>query len=139
MTRKQAATRNKTVAAAAEEIKLVDPEVVKTDQVGALATPSAVPDGADLSLQIKALAGQLEALVKSDGGPAEIEPEAVQAMMAALCRAYSWQTEHMETYDLFSQANPVTPTDVMVTASGLLKAANLAVFELGMWQSWTGR
>jgi hypothetical protein len=32
-----------------------------------------------------------------------------------------------------------TATDVMVTASGLLKAANLAVFELGMWQSWTGR
>jgi hypothetical protein len=27
----------------------------------------------------------------------------------------------------------------MITASGLLKAANLAVFELGMWQSWTGR
>jgi hypothetical protein len=27
----------------------------------------------------------------------------------------------------------------MVTASGLLRAANLAVFELGMWQSWTGR
>ena len=24
-------------------------------------------------------------------------------------------------------------------ASGRLKAANLAVFELGMWQSWTGR
>ena len=33
----------------------------------------------------------------------------------------------------------VTPTDVMITASGLLRAANLAVFELGMWQSWTGR
>jgi hypothetical protein len=27
----------------------------------------------------------------------------------------------------------------MVTASGLLRAADLAVFELGMWQSWTGR
>jgi hypothetical protein len=26
-----------------------------------------------------------------------------------------------------------------LTASGLLRAANLAVFELGMWQSWTGR
>jgi len=26
----------------------------------------------------------------------------------------------------------------MVTASGMLRAANLAVFELGMWQSWTG-
>jgi len=28
---------------------------------------------------------------------------------------------------------------VMLTASGLLRAADLAVFELGMWQSWTGR
>jgi hypothetical protein len=27
----------------------------------------------------------------------------------------------------------------MLTASGLLRAADLAVFELGMWQSWTGR
>jgi hypothetical protein len=27
----------------------------------------------------------------------------------------------------------------MVVASSLLKAVNLAVFELGMWQSWTGR
>ena len=33
----------------------------------------------------------------------------------------------------------VSATEVMVTASGLLKAADLAVFELGMWQSWTGR
>jgi len=33
----------------------------------------------------------------------------------------------------------VSPTDVMITASGLLKAADLQVFELGMWQSWTGR
>jgi hypothetical protein len=38
-----------------------------------------------------------------------------------------------------SERGGVTSTDVMNTASGLLKAANLAVFELGMWQSWTGR
>ena len=35
--------------------------------------------------------------------------------------------------------NSISATDVMVTASGLLRAADLAVFELGMWQSWTGR
>ena len=28
---------------------------------------------------------------------------------------------------------------LMVTASGLLRAADLAAFELGMWQGWTGR
>jgi hypothetical protein len=38
-----------------------------------------------------------------------------------------------------SQRGRCTPTDVMVTASKLLKSANLQVFELGMWQSWTGR
>ena len=37
------------------------------------------------------------------------------------------------------EGQAVSPTGVMLTASGLLRAANLAVFELGMWQSWTGR
>ena len=32
-----------------------------------------------------------------------------------------------------------SPTEIMTMTSALLKAANLAVFELGMWQSWTGR
>jgi len=35
--------------------------------------------------------------------------------------------------------NSISATDVMVTASGLLRAADLAAFELGMWQGWTGR
>jgi hypothetical protein len=28
---------------------------------------------------------------------------------------------------------------VMVTASAMLKAVNLQLFELGMWQAWSGR
>jgi hypothetical protein len=32
----------------------------------------------------------------------------------------------------------ITSTDLMVAASQLLKAGDLQVFELGMWQSWTG-
>jgi hypothetical protein len=35
--------------------------------------------------------------------------------------------------------NSLSATDVMVAASGLLRAADLAAFELGMWQGWTGR
>jgi hypothetical protein len=67
-----------------------------------------------------------------------LDPVAVQALMAAACRIYSRHVELGERYDAFAFST-VTPTDVMVTASGILKAANLAVFELGMWQSWTGR
>ena len=33
----------------------------------------------------------------------------------------------------------VTATDVMVTVSAMLKAVNLQLFELGMWQAWSGR
>jgi hypothetical protein len=65
-----------------------------------------------------------------------LSPETLQKLMTAACRLYSAQSE------AGSQMLPVgevTPTDIMITASGLMRAGNLAVFELGMWQSWTGR
>ena len=36
-------------------------------------------------------------------------------------------------------ADAVTATDVMITATAMLKAVNLQLFELGMWQAWSGR
>jgi hypothetical protein len=74
-------------------------------------------------------AGRLDAL----------SPQALQALMSAGCKAYAAQVEAGRDLLPFGQRNNVSPTDVMVTASGLLRAVNLAVFELGMWQSWTGR
>jgi hypothetical protein len=71
-----------------------------------------------------------------DGDHEVLTPEVLQKLLTAACRLYSAQVE------AGSQALPVgevTPTDIMVTASGLMRAGNLAVFELGMWQSWTGR
>ena len=65
--------------------------------------------------------------------------EAVKALMAAVCKTYAAQVEAGEQVLPLPQRGGATATEVMVTASGLLKAANLAVFELGMWQSWTGR
>ncbi|WP_371929980.1 hypothetical protein [Bradyrhizobium sp. CCGUVB1N3] len=32
----------------------------------------------------------------------------------------------------------ISATSIMVAATGLLKSANLELFELGMWQSWSG-
>ena len=32
----------------------------------------------------------------------------------------------------------MTATEVMVTVTAMLKAVNLQVFELGMWQAWSG-
>jgi len=101
-------------------------------------TPAPTPS-VSYSAEATALAAKLEQAHRAGGAAAALDEEAVQALMAALCRIYSAHVEEGAQYGAFSQRNPVTPTDVMVTASGLLKAANLAVFELGMWQSWTGR
>jgi hypothetical protein len=65
--------------------------------------------------------------------------EAIQTLMSALCRVYAAQVENGARFTPIPHGQVVSPTGVMLTASGLLRAANLAVFELGMWQSWTGR
>jgi hypothetical protein len=74
-----------------------------------------------------------------EGRTDALTTNAIQALMAAACRSYSAQVEAGGTFPPLAARSRVTSTDVMITASGLLKAANLAVFELGMWQSWTGR
>ena len=33
----------------------------------------------------------------------------------------------------------VTATEAMLAVSAIMKAVNIQVFELGMWQSWSGR
>ena len=88
--------------------------------------------------EAKRLASNMERAL-ADGRRDLISPEALQALMAAVCKTYAAQIEAGEQLLPLPERGGATATDVMVTASGLLKAANLAVFELGMWQSWTGR
>jgi hypothetical protein len=90
------------------------------------------------SAQAKRLAAELERALAS-GRRDLLSTEALQALMAAVCKTYAAQVEAGEQVLPLPQRGGTTATDVMITASGLLKAANLAVFELGMWQSWTGR
>jgi hypothetical protein len=90
-----------------------------------------------LSADAIKLAAEIEqAFKKSDDA---ISEDAMQTLMAALCRVYAAQVENGAKHTPIAEGQIVSPTGVMVTASGLLRAANLAVFELGMWQSWTGR
>jgi hypothetical protein len=100
-----------------------------------LAKPAA--DGT-ASAEATALAARIERDLR-DGRSDTLTPQAFQALMAALCKSYGTQLEAgVQFLPLASQAS-ASPTEVMTTTSALLKAANLAVFELGMWQSWTGR
>jgi hypothetical protein len=100
--------------------------------------PATEPAGDSLSEQALRLAKEIErSLVR--GSAETLNPQALQALMAAACKVYATQIDAGQDLLPLGPRTSVTPTEVMVTASGLLRAVNLAVFELGMWQSWTGR
>ena len=87
--------------------------------------------------QALALVQALEA--KFDAGELDVlTPEATQALVAVICRIYGANQESGNKYSLLSGRASVTGTDAMITCSALLKAVDLQVFELGMWQSWSG-
>ena len=95
-------------------------------------------NGGASSAEATRLAAEIERAL-ARGERDVLNKDALQALMAAVCRAYAAQVDAGEQLLPLPQRGGATATDVMITASGLLKAANLAVFELGMWQSWTGR
>src|SRR5271155_647333 len=97
--------------------------------------PSAKPKSA--TAEAKRLATALQGGL-ADGRLNVVTAEALQAVMAAACRLYTARREAGEQFMPVAR-NSISATDVMVTASGLLRAADLAAFELGMWQGWTGR
>lgn len=64
----------------------------------------------------------------------------IQDMLAKAVRLYAERAmETEQTPAPFPPGAPMTATEVMVTVTAMLKAVNLQVFELGMWQAWSGR
>lgn len=72
----------------------------------------------------------------ADGDLETLQPHAQQALIAALCKYFAANTDMGNRYPALGRS-AVTATDVMVMCGALLKAADLQVFELGMWQSWS--
>jgi hypothetical protein len=98
---------------------------------------SAKPTGNGAAADAKRLAAALERSIV-DGKLDLLSAQELQKLIAAACRLYSARSEAGEQFTPVPK-HSISATDVMLTASGLLRAADLAVFELGMWQSWTGR
>jgi len=99
--------------------------------------PPAKPNAKSATAEARRLAAAFERGI-ADGRLNVVTAEALQAVMAAACRLYTARREAGEQFMPVAR-NSISATDVMVTASGLLRAADLAAFELGMWQGWTGR
>ena len=64
----------------------------------------------------------------------------IQSMLARAVRLYAERAATGENaLPAFPAESGITATEVMVTATAMLKAVNLQVFELGMWQAWAGK
>ena len=78
--------------------------------------------------------------VASLGDGRALADEDVQALLAAAVRIYA---DRMEERDAPLAAFPpgvdITATQAMVAITAILKAVNVQLFELGMWQAWSGR
>ncbi len=63
----------------------------------------------------------------------------IQQMLAQAVRLYAERAAERDGTLPAFESDAVTATEVMVTVTAMLKAVNLQVFELGMWQAWSGR
>jgi hypothetical protein len=117
--------------------KPAQPKVEVLRKISGNAPAPAVPATPETQRAL-ALAKEIEAAL-ADGKLDAIQPQAMQALMGALCKVYAAQDELGERYPILSGRAAVTGTDVMIVCGSLLRSVDLQVFELGMWQSWSGR
>ncbi|MGH6682386.1 MAG: hypothetical protein ACRECA_00430 [Pseudolabrys sp.] len=66
----------------------------------------------------------------------------IQNLLAQAVRSYAERAAERDAaaaLPAFPPEAQMTATEVMVTVTAMLKAVNLQVFELGMWQAWSGK
>jgi len=79
-------------------------------------------------------------LIASVGDGSGLDDTDVQALLAAAVRIYAERAEARdEPLAAFPPDSGVTATHAMLAVTAILKAVNVQLFELGMWQAWSGR
>jgi hypothetical protein len=64
----------------------------------------------------------------------------IQALLARAVKLYAERIAMRdEPLPAFPPDAQITATDAVVTTTAILKAVNVQLFELGMWQAWSGR
>jgi hypothetical protein len=79
---------------------------------------------------------QAETSAWADERPSDSD---IQSMLAKAVRLYAERAGEQDGALPAFASDAATATEVMVTVTAMLKAVNLQVFELGMWQAWSGK
>jgi len=85
------------------------------------------------------LCGYLEAIGREEDRAAALPDELLQRLWGAVIRTYMAKVQHRPDgaapLSPFRRDAGVGATEAIVTALEVLKAVDVAVFELGMWQA----
>ncbi len=82
------------------------------------------------------MSSQAEIAMLTNEGLSDLD---IQNNLAKAIRLYAERAAERDGALPAFPSDAVTATDVMVTASAMLKAVNLQLFEFGMWQAWSGQ
>ena len=99
-----------------------------------------MPESLDCARAIE-LIEELTAVMREIDANSEVAQfpvEALQQLFGAAVGMLAAKFDSGEQCLPLPMGAEVSATAIMVTATGLLKSANLELFELGMWQSWSG-
>lgn len=105
------------------------------------------PDNADVAVDgelladvgeetklLRDIANRITALDEGEALPDEMIKEA----LTALTRLYTVRFQVGERWSPFVSDRAMPATAVMIMATAMLRAVNVELFELGMWQAWSG-
>ena len=100
-----------------------------------------LPEGGEVIASIPDEEAAIRAFAKRIGELPPGEPipdEVIQQGMTAMVRLYAVKFQLGERWSPFPENNTVPATAAMIMSTAMLRAVNVEVFELGMWQSWSG-
>lgn len=83
---------------------------------------------------LRAFAEKMRAL--ADGDP--VPDELIQEGFSAMVRLYAVKFQLGERWMPFPETQVVPATAAMIMCTAMMRAVKVEVFELGMWQSWSG-
>ena len=92
---------------------------------------------ADVAEETKALKAFAQQIADLPEGQMPTQ-EMIQEGLTALTRLYTVRHQEGERWDPFVDGRTMPVTSVMIMSTAMLKAVNIELFELGMWQAWSG-
>jgi hypothetical protein len=91
-------------------------------------------DAGEETAVLRALAQRIVDLPEGE----ELPDEVVQQAFTAMTRLYTVKFQMGERWPPFTSDREMPATSVMIMSTAMLRAVNLELFELGMWQAWSG-